>query len=88
MHIDEPVTVWRTHVGGGAPRDDVAWWRQLRRWWAARQATRRRAAATAGAAAWDPQRETIRPLPRGAAADVAAAHGMLSTAMRLHNFSL
>jgi hypothetical protein len=88
MRVDEPVTMWRTSVGGGAPRDWAAWWRQLRRWWAARHATRRRAAVSAFAASWNPQRETFKPRPVGTAADVAAAHGALSTTTRLYGCAL
>jgi hypothetical protein len=88
MRIDEQVTVWRTHVGGGSSCGGATWWRQLRQWWAGRQATRQRAAVAACAALWNPQRETVQPLPGGTAADVAAAQGRLSTATRLHEFSL
>jgi hypothetical protein len=88
MRVDEQVTVSRTHRRGGSPRDGVTWWQQLLRWWAARQAIRQRAAVATFASTWDPRRETFRPLPGGAAADVAAAQGTLSTATRLHGFFL
>jgi hypothetical protein len=88
MRVNEQVTVWSTHVGSGTPRHGARWWRQLRRWWATHQATRQRAVVAACAASWNPQRETVQPRPGGAAADVAAAQGALSTATRLHAFSL
>jgi hypothetical protein len=88
MRIDEPMTVWEIDVRGGAPRDGAAWWRQLRRWWVARHAARQRAAVVAFAASWNPQRETFQPRLIGTAADVAAAHGALSTTTRLYGCSL
>jgi hypothetical protein len=88
MRIDGQVTVGRTLGGDGAPRAGRTWWRPLRRWWAARRATHPHAAVAAFDASWNPQRETVQPRLIGSAADVAAAHGTLSTATRLYACTL
>ena len=88
MRVDELVTMGKTHVGDGASHDGAPWWCQIHRWWAARQATRQRTAVAAFAASWNPQRETVQPLPEGTAADIASALGTLSIATRLYRFSM
>jgi hypothetical protein len=88
MRVDELMTIGRPHIGGGASDKSAPWWWQIRQRWAARQATRQRAAVAAFAASWDPQRETVRPLPEGTASDIAAALGTLSRATQLQALSL
>jgi hypothetical protein len=80
-------TVWSPQVGVGRARAGEGWRLQLRRWWAARRDARRRATLAALEGCWDPQREAFWPLRADAAPELAAAHGTLSMATMLYDFT-
>jgi hypothetical protein len=88
MRSDGQATVWGTHIGVGRTRSGAGWCRQLQQWWDAHKAAREQAKLRALNARWDAQREAVRPLQAGTAADMVAAHYAFATATRLYGFAV
>ena len=81
MHAHGHTAVWGRHIGIGRARDAKSWYQQVKQCWAAHKAVRHTAKLTTLKARWDAERETVRPLRIGAAADmVAATHAFSTTA--------
>jgi hypothetical protein len=88
MRSHGQATVWGTHIGVGRAPSGAGWYQQLRQWWDAHKAAREQAKLSALDARWDAQREAVRPLPAGTAADMVAAQHAFATATRLYGFAV
>jgi hypothetical protein len=88
MRSHGQATVWGTHIGVGRAPSGTGWYQQLRQWWDAHKAAREQAELRALNASWDAQREALRALPAGNAADMVAAHYAFATATRLYGLAI